>query len=86
MRKLISIAASLVALAALIATPFAGAATTDANGVVTVTKGDIQSAMGWNNAEWDAAINAPDGVANVGNLITTSTAPRRSTFRAAGSP
>ena len=29
------------------------AATTDANGVVTVTKGDIQSAMGWSNAGWD---------------------------------
>ena len=28
--------------------------------------------MGWNNAKWDAAIAAPNGVANVGNLITTS--------------
>ena len=72
MRKLIILAASLVALAALIATPFANAASTDANGVVTVSKGDIQSAMGWNNAKWDAAIGATDGVANVGNLITTS--------------
>ena len=62
-----------MALGALaIATPFANAATTDANGVVTVTKGDIQSAMGWNNAAWDAAIGATNGVANVGNLITTS--------------
>ena len=72
MRKLLILAASLVALSALIATPFASAATTDTNGVVTVSKGDIQSAMGWNNAKWDAAINAPNGVANVGNLITTS--------------
>ena len=61
-----------MALAALIAIPFANAATTDANGVVTVSKGDIQSAMGWNNAKWEAAIGAPNGVANVGNLITTS--------------
>ncbi len=72
MRKLMIIAAALLTLAALIATPFANAATTDANGVVTVTKGDIQSAMGWNNAKWDAAIDAPNGVAKVGNLITTS--------------
>jgi len=72
MRKLIILAISLVALAAIIATPFANAASTDADGVVTVTKGDIQSAMGWNNAAWDAALAAPNGVANVGNLITTS--------------
>ena len=71
MRKLIITIVSLVALAA-IAVPFANAATTDANGVVTVSKGDIQSAMGWNNAKWEAAIGAPNGVANVGNLITTS--------------
>jgi hypothetical protein len=38
MRKLIILAISLVALAA-IAVPFANAATVDANGVVTVTKG-----------------------------------------------
>ena len=72
MRKLMIIAAALLTLAALIATPFANAATTDADGVVTVTKGDIQSAMGWNNAKWDTAIGAPNGVADVGNLITTS--------------
>ncbi len=69
-----------------IAVPFANAASTDANGVVTVSKGDIQSAMGWNNAAWDTAINAPNGIANVGNLITTSHGTCRSTFRAAGSP
>ena len=72
MRKLIILAASFVALAALIATPFANAATTDANGVVTVTKGDIQSAMGWNNAAWETTNNAANGVATLGNLITTS--------------
>ena len=71
MRKLIILAVSLVALAAVIA-PLASAATTDANGVVTVSKGDIQSAMGWNNAKWDAAIGATDGVANVGSLITAN--------------
>jgi hypothetical protein len=73
MRKILI---GLVAAAA-IATPFvaatsANAATTDASGVVTVTKGDIQTAMGWNNAAWDAAIGASNGVENVGNLITTS--------------
>ena len=31
----------------------ANAATTDADGFVTVTKGDIQTAMGWNNAALD---------------------------------
>jgi hypothetical protein len=61
-----------VALAALIAIPFANAATTNADGSVTVSKGDIQSAMGWDRGEWDTAIGAPKGVANVGNLITTS--------------
>jgi len=50
MRKLIISAISLVALAAVIATPFANAATVDANGVITVSKGEAQSAMGWTNA------------------------------------
>ena len=45
-------AAAVIAPIALTAGS-ASAATTDANGVVTVTKGDIQSAMGWNNAEWE---------------------------------
>lgn len=65
----------IVAIAALfaLAVPTAAmAASSDANGVVTVTKGDIQSAMGWNNAQWETAIGAPNGVANVGNLITAS--------------
>ena len=43
MRKLIILAISLVALAAAIAAPFANAATTDANGVVTVSKGEIMA-------------------------------------------
>ena len=35
--------------------------------------------MGWNNAGWDTAITARNGVANVGNLITASDGshPRR---------
>ncbi len=32
----------------------ANAATADADGIITVTKGDIQHAMGWNNAAWDS--------------------------------
>ena len=87
MRKLIILAASLVALAALIAIPFANAATTDANGVVTVTKGDIQSAMGWNNAEWDASDRCSRrGRQRRQPRSPPATAARRSTFRAAGSP
>ena len=70
MRKLIISAISLVALAAVIATPFANAATTDANGVVTVSKGDIQSAMGWNNAGWENYLSTHT-VAEMGRLITT---------------
>jgi hypothetical protein len=50
----------------------ANAATANADGSITVTKGDIQSAMGWNNAAWDTAIGAPKGVITVGDLITTT--------------
>ena len=42
-RKFIISVISLVALAAVIAVPFANAATTDANGVVTVSKGEIMA-------------------------------------------
>jgi hypothetical protein len=42
-KKYIVAIAALVALAALIAIPFANAATTDANGVVTVSKGEIMA-------------------------------------------
>lgn len=73
MRKILIglVAAAAIAIPFVAATS-ANAATTDADGSVTVTKGDIQSAMGWNNAAWDTAIGAPDGVENVGDLITTS--------------
>ena len=40
MRKFIISAISLIALAAVIAAPFANAATTHVNGVVTVSKAD----------------------------------------------
>ena len=46
------------------------AATTDANGVVTVTKGDVQNAMGWNNAGWDNYLSTHN-VEGMGRLITT---------------
>ena len=45
-------AAAVIAPIALTAGS-ASAATTDANGVVTVTKGDVQSALGWNNKAFD---------------------------------
>ena len=54
MKKYVVAIGALVALAALIAIPFANAASTDANGVVTVTKGDVQAAMGWNNEQFQA--------------------------------
>ena len=43
MRKFVISAISLVALAAVIAVPFANAASTDVNGVVTVSKGEIMA-------------------------------------------
>ena len=64
----------LTGIAATVATiglaSSAMAATTDANGVVTVTKGDIQSAMGWNNAGWDNYLSTHT-VEQMGRLITT---------------
>ncbi len=61
--------AALAAPLALAAAP-ANAATTSAEGVVTVTKGDIQHAMGWNNAGWDDYL-ATHTNAQMGSLITT---------------
>ena len=46
------------------------AATTDATGVVTVTKGDIQNAMGWSNAGWDNYLSTHKAE-GMGSLITT---------------
>jgi len=67
------VAAAAVAAPIALSAGSANAATTDAKGVVTVTKGDIQSAMGWNNAAWDAAIGATNGPAKVGSLVTATT-------------
>jgi len=56
MRKLVLglVAATAVAAPIAMAASSANAATTDANGVVTVTKGDVQAAMGWNNDQFQA--------------------------------
>ena len=54
------VAATAVAAPLAMSAP-ANAATANADGSVTVTKGDIQSAMGWNNAAWDSHILS-DGV------------------------
>jgi len=72
MKKLILglVAATVVAAPLAMSAP-ANAATANSDGSVTVTKGDIQSAMGWNNAAWDSHIER-DGVNGVGSLITTS--------------
>src|SRR5262245_17746972 len=72
MKKLILglVAATVVAAPLAMSAP-ANAATANSDGSVTVTKGDIQSAMGWNNAAWDSHIEI-DGVNGVGSLITTS--------------
>jgi len=54
MRKLIILGASIVVLAAAIATPLASASVAvDANGTGVVGKGDVQSALGWNNRDFD---------------------------------
>ena len=50
MRKLIIIAASLAALA--IPTAAIASVAVD-NGVGSVGKGDVQTALGWNNADFD---------------------------------
>jgi hypothetical protein len=71
MRKLIILAISLVALAA-IAVPFANAATVDANGVVTVTKGDVQKAMDWNNDQFQANL---DGIPSLITGTSSVTGP-----------
>jgi hypothetical protein len=72
MKKYIVAIGALVALAALIAIPFANAATVDANGVVTVTKGDVQSKMGWNNAAWEANTDTEAEVAALAKKITAT--------------
>ena len=73
MRKLIILAISLVALAALIAIPFANAATTDANGVVTVPKGEIH-AQPWQERRRHSDDRHGDGQSlTVSNVLTATT-------------
>ena len=66
MRKLIIIA-SIAALAVALTATVANAATTDANGVVTVSKGDIQPRSTKN----DSAM--PDGQKVTGSNVFTAT-------------
>jgi hypothetical protein len=73
MRKLIIIAASLLALAALIATPFASAASTDANGVVTVSKGEIMAQFPSMNERAFQTIAMADGQSLTGSNVFTAT-------------
>src|SRR5262245_63551916 len=72
--KTVVLAATLLAATALVATAAmsASAATVDANGVVTVTKGDIQSKMGWNNAAWDANTDTPAEIDALAKKITAN--------------
>jgi len=59
MRKLIILGASIVVLAAAIGTPLAGASVAvDANGTGVVGKGDVQSALGWNNHDFDKGVGS----------------------------
>ena len=72
MRKLIITAVSLVALAA-IAAPFANAATTDANGVVTVSKGEIMAQFSGMNEKAFQTIAMADGQSLIGSNVFTAT-------------
>ena len=73
MRKLIILAISLVALAAVIAAPFANAATTDANGVVTVSKGEIMAQFPGMNEKAFQTIAMADGQSLTGSNVFTAT-------------
>ena len=73
MRKLIIIAASLVAIAALIAIPFAAAASTDAHGVVTVSKGEIMAQFPGMNEKAFQTIAMADGQSLTGSNVFTAT-------------
>jgi hypothetical protein len=64
----------LTGIAATVATiglaSSAMAASTDANGVVTVTKGDVQNAMGWNNAAWETNTDTQADIDDLAKKIT----------------
>ena len=72
MRKLIIIAASIAALAILTAT-VANAATTDANGVVTVSKGEIMAQFPGMNEKAFQTIAMADGQSLTGSNVFTAT-------------
>jgi hypothetical protein len=64
-------AAAVIAPIALTAGS-ASASTTNSDGSITVTKGDVQFAMKWNDAAWDENVETPDAVEATGKLITAS--------------
>ena len=59
MRKLVLglVAATAVAAPIAMTVSSVNAATVDANGVVTVTKGDVQKGMGWTNDQFQTNVN-----------------------------
>ena len=73
MRKFVILAISLVALAAVIAVPFANAATTDVNGVITVSKGEIMAQFPGMNEKAFQTIAMADGQSLTGSNVFTAT-------------
>jgi hypothetical protein len=73
MRKLIIIAASLAALAMLVIPAAAMAASTDANGVVTVSKGEIMAQFPGMNEKAFQTIAMADGQSLTGSNVFTAT-------------
>jgi hypothetical protein len=72
-RKFIISVISLVALAAVIAVPFANAATTDVNGVVTVSKGEIMAQFPGMNEKAFQTIAMASGESLTGSNVFTAT-------------
>src|SRR5580765_2187002 len=74
MRKLIITAAALVTLAMLVIPAAAMAATTDANGVVTVSKGEIMAQFpGMNEKSFQKIAMAPGESLTGSNVFTATT-------------
>jgi hypothetical protein len=73
MRKLIIIAASIAAFAMLVIPAAAMAATTDANGVVTVSKGEIMAQFPGMNEKAFQTIAMADGQSLTGSNVFTAT-------------
>ena len=65
MRKIILglVATAAIAATAVIGTARANAYTANADGTISVSKGEVQTALGWNNGDFDA---------NVGKARTSS--------------